>query len=66
MTQTIFHAAVRLLKLGPIVAAFGLLSACGQKGPLILPEATVTETGQGAAQTGDDQQEGDDDESGGN
>ena len=63
MTRTYIDAVFRLLRPGLIVTLCGLLSACGQKGPLFLPEPAQAEIGQAAAQTGEEQQQAEDDES---
>ncbi len=66
MIRKVLNAIVWLLKLCPPITVCGLLAACGQKGPLVLPEPTEAEIGQETAQSEEDQQEGEDDEAGGN
>ena len=65
MTLNGSHTVVWLLKLGPAIALCGLLSACGQKGPLVLPDPAEVEVSQNAEQSEDGQPEGEDDESDG-
>ena len=63
MTRTYKGAVSSFLRPGLIVALCGLLSACGQKGPLFLPEPAQAEIGQADAQTGEEQQQAEDNES---
>lgn len=66
MTGKLEHAFAWLPGLCTTVTACGLLAACGQKGPLMLPEPTESEIAQDAAEPGGDQQEDEDDDAGGN
>jgi predicted small lipoprotein YifL len=45
---------MKLLKLlPPLLLAFGLLAACGQKGPLYLPDSESAEAGTGGGADND-------------
>ena len=66
MTAKAKFAIAWLGRLFTAVMACGLLIACGQKGPLFLPEPAEAEIGPVDAEQDADQQEDEDDDAGSN